>query len=74
MSLATKVKTLSLVTLLMGTGFYFMSAVPVARGVLAVVWLAHLYYFGFRVKTTQTPPDTGENPDKNSEKQEETPR
>lgn len=53
MTRKTKVKTLSMVTLLMGIGFYFMEAVPVARGVLALVWLVHLVYFIKFVKTKE---------------------
>ncbi|GHU67824.1 hypothetical protein AGMMS49983_19570 [Clostridia bacterium] len=51
MSKRTKLSIMISVTAVMGAGFIFMGAVPVARAVLAVVWAAHLYYFLFRVKT-----------------------
>lgn len=54
MSKATKIKTLSLVTLLMGTGFYFMGNVPIGRGILAIVWIFHVVYFLFFVKTQES--------------------
>ena len=39
------------VTLLMSVGFVMMHAVPVGRIVLACVWVFHLVYFLFGVKT-----------------------
>lgn len=54
MSKATKIKTLSLVTLLMGTGFYFMGNVPIGRVILAIVWIFHVVYFLFFVKTQES--------------------
>ena len=53
MTKATKIKIMLIVTILMGFGFYMMHAVPVGRVVLAIVWLGHMLYFGFRVKTIQ---------------------
>ena len=41
-------------TLLMGFGFVMMSRVPVARVILAVVWVCHIIYFVFGVKTIKT--------------------
>lgn len=35
----------------MAVGFALMGAVPAMRVVLAVVWVAHIVYFGFVVKT-----------------------
>lgn len=35
----------------MAVGFALMGAVPAMRVVLVVVWVAHLVYFGFVVKT-----------------------
>ena len=51
MTKATKIKIMLIVTILMGFGFYMMHAVPVGR--VAIVWLGHMLYFGFRVKTIQ---------------------
>lgn len=46
-----KLTILAPVTLLLAIGFVLMSNVPVGRVVLAVVWVAHIVYFGFVVKT-----------------------
>ena len=46
-----KLTILAPVTLLLAIGFVLMSNVPVGRVVLAVVWIAHIIYFGFVVKT-----------------------
>ncbi len=51
MTVATKAKILITVTALMAFGFIMMSKVPVGRIVLAIVWLFHLIYFVFGVKT-----------------------
>lgn len=51
MSVATKVRIMTLVTLLLVIGFALMDAVPAARAVLVVVWLGHAAYFMFGVKT-----------------------
>ena len=53
MKASTKISIISCVTLLMGVGFFLMArkSVWIPCGILAVVWLAHIWYFGFRVKT-----------------------
>lgn len=51
MTVKTKVKIMSTVTILMAIGFIMMSRVPVGRGILAIVWVCHVVYFVFRVKT-----------------------
>ena len=51
MLMKTKLTILTTVTFLMGFGFVMMSRVPVARVILAVVWVCHVVYFGFGVKT-----------------------
>ncbi|WP_428769687.1 YbaN family protein [Treponema sp. HNW] len=51
MALQTKISILISLTLVFGTGFFMMKRVPVARIVLAVVWLFHVLYFVFAVKT-----------------------
>ena len=54
MTLKTKLSILITVTIVMGTGFIFMSKVPVGRIILAIVWLFHVLYFLFRVKTIRS--------------------
>ena len=51
MTVKTKVKIMSTVTILMAIGFIMMSRVPVGRGILAIVWVCHVVYFVFGVKT-----------------------
>ena len=54
MTVKTKLKLLGTVTLFMGFSFammYILSAPLAARVMLAVVWLGHVLYFGFKVKT-----------------------
>ena len=53
MRMQTKVSIITMVTLLMGIGFFMMArkAIWVPCIILAVVWLAHIVYFGFFVKT-----------------------
>ncbi len=51
MTLKAKLTILAPVTLLLSIGFVLMSNVPVGRVALAVVWVAHIIYFGFVVKT-----------------------
>ena len=51
MTRATKVRVIVTLTVVMGFGFLMMSAVPWARWILAVVWVGHVLYFCFGVKT-----------------------
>lgn len=51
MTAKTKIRVISMVTLLMGTGFFLMSNVPVGRIILSVIWIIHIIYFIFGVKT-----------------------
>lgn len=51
MTKKTKVRIMVTVTALMTVGFIMMGAVPVGRIVLACVWLFHIAYFVFGVKT-----------------------
>lgn len=60
MTWKTKIRVMITVTVLMSIGFIMMSRVLVGRIVLACVWLFHIIYFIFGVKTF------------NSEKQQET--
>lgn len=51
MTWRTKIRIMATVTILMGIGFIMMSRVPVGRIILACVWIIHLIYFIFGVKT-----------------------
>lgn len=53
MTRKTKIKIMVTVTALMSVGFIMMDQVPVGRIVLACVWVFHILYFTFRVKTIQ---------------------
>lgn len=55
MTKRTKVRIMITVTVLMTFGFVMMHQVPVGRVVLAAVWLFHIFYFVFGVKTLKEP-------------------
>lgn len=51
MTIRTKIRIMLTVTFLMSIGFIMMHAVPVGRIVLGIVWLFHILYFIFGIKT-----------------------
>lgn len=51
MTRSAKIRVMLLITFLFAFGFYMMRAVMVGRIVLLIVWLFHILYFTFRVKT-----------------------
>lgn len=55
MAVKTKVRILATVTLVMAIGLIamLMKGVIVGSIILSVVWLGHIYYFGFKVKTLE---------------------
>ena len=55
MTVKTKVRILATVTLVMVIGLIamLMKGVIVGSIILGVVWLGHIYYFGFKVKTLE---------------------
>ena len=55
MTRKTKIRIMITVTILMSIGFFMMHAVPVGRIVLAAVWVFHILYFVFGVKTIAVP-------------------
>lgn len=51
MTWKTKIRIMVMVTLLMSIGFFLMSRVPIGQMVLTGVWVFHILYFVFGVKT-----------------------
>lgn len=51
MTKKTKIKIIAIVTLTMSIGFMMMGEVFIGRVILVLVWVFHLYYFIYRVKT-----------------------
>ena len=56
MTRKTKVRVMVTVTLLMAVGFAMMHAVVIGRIVLGVVWVFHILYFTFGVRTLPAAP------------------
>ncbi len=51
MTKRTKIMVMLSMTILMGFGFLMMGNVPVGRIVISIVWVVHILYFSFGVKT-----------------------
>ena len=51
MTVRAKLALLAPVTVLLAIGFVLTASLPALRIVIAAVWLGHLIYFGFVVKT-----------------------
>ena len=51
MTMKTKIRIMVTFTILMSIGFIMMHAVPVGRIILSFVWLFHMLYFIFGIKT-----------------------
>ncbi len=51
MTVKAKLTIIIPVTVLLGIGFALMANVPIGRIALALVWIGHIVYFGFIVKT-----------------------
>ena len=55
MTRRTKVRIMMTTTVVMTVGFVMMDQLLAARVLLACVWIFHVLYFGFRVKTIPEP-------------------
>lgn len=58
MTVRTKTRIMITVSLVMAFGFLMMSRVPAARVVLVLVWVFHVLYFIFGIKTLQEEVET----------------
>ncbi len=47
----SKVVIIASITTLMGAGFLLMDGLVIPRVIVALVWLFHIWYFMFRIKT-----------------------
>lgn len=55
MTLKTKLSLMSMASAMMLLGFLMMGNVPIGRIVIACVWVFHVYYFVFRIRTIPAP-------------------
>lgn len=62
MTLKVKLRIMTIVTLTMAIGFIMMTRVPVGQIILGVVWVCHLLYFIFGIKTLSSLPKTRGRP------------
>lgn len=51
MTVKTKIKVILSVTITMGIGYYMMKRIPIGQGILSIIWIGHIIYFIFGVKT-----------------------
>ncbi|MDO5718821.1 MAG: YbaN family protein [Tissierellia bacterium] len=51
MTLKTKIKIMSIASLTMGISFFMMKGVLIGRIVLFIVWVIHIFYFVFKIRT-----------------------
>lgn len=51
MTVKTKLTIICSITFTMAIGFIMMERVPIGRIILAIVWLCHILYFIFGIKT-----------------------
>lgn len=55
MTLKTKLSLMSMASVMMLLGFLMMGNVPVGRIVIACIWVFHVHYFMFRIRTIPAP-------------------
>lgn len=53
MTWKTKIRIMILVTILMSIGFIMMNQILIGQCVLVIVWIFHLIYFTFGIKTAK---------------------
>lgn len=51
MTLRAKLVLIGTVTAIMLPGFIMMKNVPIGRAIMLIVWVGHIIYFGFKVRT-----------------------
>jgi len=70
MLLSAKISVIAAVTILMGFGFFMMArkGIWIPCVILAAVWICHVYYFVFRVKTIKKDGPDGETENGDEEK------
>lgn len=54
MTWKTKIRIMTIVTATMVFGFFMMHRVPVGQIILSIVWVGHILYFIFGIKTIRT--------------------
>lgn len=62
MTRRTKLRIMGTVTVVMAAGFALMGRVPAGRAALAVVWVCHVLYFVFGIRTMPSPPVPEDEP------------
>ena len=61
MTMRTKLSIMGTVTLVMAIAFIFMSGVPIGRIILVIVWVFHVVYFVFFIKTDKPAETDGDD-------------
>ncbi len=56
MTIKTKLRIMAVVTLMMACGFLMMARVPVGQLILTSVWIFHILYFIFGIRTLREAP------------------
>ena len=67
MTMKTKASILTSVTILMGTCFLLLEQIPVARLIIFIIWVCHVLYFIFRVRTAAAATDGNNNFERDTE-------